>query len=170
MITVRRLTRDDFALMPGLVALLQDAVDHGASVGFLAPLDNGPAWDYWLSVMDKLESGLLCWVALDGQKVVGTVQLDPCMKQNGRHRGELCKMLTLSTHRRRGVAAQLVQALEAEARLKGLMMLFLDTEAQSPAEKFYQSQGWTRSAEIPWYALTAQGALCSTVFYYKQLK
>ena len=37
MITVRRLTRDDFALMPGLVTLLQDAVDHGASVGFLAP-------------------------------------------------------------------------------------------------------------------------------------
>ena len=98
------------------------------------------------------------------------MQLDPCMKQNGRHRGELCKMLTLSTHRRRGVAGQLVQTLEAEARLRGLMMLFLDTEAQSPAEKFYQAQGWTRAAEIPWYALTAQGALCATVFYYKQLK
>lgn len=169
MITARRLTRDDFALMPGLVALLQDAVDHGASVGFLAPLDNGPAWDYWLGVMDKLESGLLCWVAMDGQQLVGTVQLDPCTKQNGRHRGEVCKLLTLSSHRRRGVAALLMQQVEAEARLRGMKLLFLDTEAQSPAEKFYQSQGWARSGEIPWYALTAQGQLCATVFYFKML-
>ena len=91
------------------MALLQDAVDHGASVGFLAPLDNGPAWDYWLGVMDRLESGLICWVALDGQTIVGTVQLDPCTKQNGRHRGEVCKLLTLSSYRRRGVAALLMQ-------------------------------------------------------------
>jgi acetyltransferase len=168
-ITTRRLTRDDFALMPGLVALLQDAVDHGASVGFLAPLDNAPAWDYWLSVMDRLESGLLCWIALEGQTVAGTVQLEPCGKQNGRHRAEVMKLLTLASKRRRGIAAGLMQALESEARFRGLKLLFLDTEAQSPAERFYQSQGWARSAEIPCYALTAQGQLCATVFYFKVL-
>ncbi len=169
MLVVRRLTRDDFALMPGLVALLQDAVAHGASVGFLAPLDNAPAWDYWLSVMDKLAGDLVCWVAMEGQVVVGSVQLDPCMKQNGRHRGEVCKLLTLSSYRRKGVAAQLLAVLEQEARLRRLSTLFLDTEAQSGAEAFYQAKGFTRTAEIPAYALTATGEPCATVFYYKLL-
>jgi acetyltransferase len=169
MITIRRLTRDDLALMPGLVALLQDAVAHGASVGFLAPLENGPAWDYWLSVMDRLESGLICWLALEGQQVVGTVQLEPCAKQNGRHRGEVCKLLTLTTHRRRGIAALLMQQLESDARLHNMTLLVLDTEAQSAAEPFYQSQGWTRSAEIPGYALNPQGDPRATVFYFKAL-
>ena len=169
MLVVRRLTRDDFALMPGLVTVLQDAVAHGASVGFLAPLDNAPAWDYWLSVMDKLAGDIFCWVAMDGQQVVGTVQLDPCRKENGRHRGEVCKLLTLSSRRRQGVAVRLLTMLEREARLRGITTLFLDTEAQSAAEQFYQAQGWTRTAEIPAYALSTQGDLCATVFYYKLL-
>ena len=38
-------------LLPQLTALLQDAVDSGASVGFLPPLGPEVAEDYWAGVL-----------------------------------------------------------------------------------------------------------------------
>jgi acetyltransferase len=39
---------------PQLIGLLQDAVDSGASVGFLAPLSAGEAQRYWTKVFAQV--------------------------------------------------------------------------------------------------------------------
>ena len=42
---------------PALVALLRDAVESGASVGFLPPLEDAEAVSYWRAVADELRDG-----------------------------------------------------------------------------------------------------------------
>ena len=61
-----------------LIALLQDAVDGGASVGFLPPLGAEEARAYWESVAAALEDGgrRLSVARAAAGGIVGTVQLD----------------------------------------------------------------------------------------------
>jgi acetyltransferase len=40
--------------LPQLIGLLQDAVDSGASVGFLAPLSDDQAHQYWMKVFAQV--------------------------------------------------------------------------------------------------------------------
>lgn len=153
-----------------LVGLLTDAVEHGASVGFLPPLGAGEARAYWEEVVAGLASatrGLaLAWV--DG-RLAGTAQLVEAGKANARHRAEVCKVLVHSAFRRRGLGAALLRALEAHARGRGLSTLVLDTRQGDPAERLYLAQGWIRCGVIPEYFRTPEGTLDSTVVYYKLL-
>ena len=49
---------------PSLVALLRDVVDDGGSVGFLPPLSEEDAGEYWESVATAVKGGgRLLWVA-----------------------------------------------------------------------------------------------------------
>jgi acetyltransferase len=48
------------AQMKGLCDLLLDAVDSGASVGFLTPLDRDAATDYRRSVIEAIRDGDGC--------------------------------------------------------------------------------------------------------------
>src|SRR5271169_3451777 len=89
---LRRVTATDDALRPKLRALLADAVDHGASVGFLAPLKTELADRYWDGVFASLGSGRALWIAEEGGEVVGSVQLELCAKENGLHRAEVQKL------------------------------------------------------------------------------
>ena len=57
-----------------LVALLIDAVEAGASIGFLPPLPEGEARGYWRSVSEAQNRMLL--VAEAGRKIVGALGLD----------------------------------------------------------------------------------------------
>jgi GNAT superfamily N-acetyltransferase len=154
----------------GLIALLRDVVDGGASVGFLPPLREEEARVYWDGVIDALRGpGRLLWIARDGDVVVGTVQLDLCGKGNGLHRAEIMKLLVHSAHRRRGVARALMNAAEAEARRIGRTLLVLDTRAGDAAEPLYRSLGWICSGVIPQYARNGEGGLDPSAFYYKLL-
>ncbi|HXF80349.1 MAG TPA: GNAT family N-acetyltransferase [Usitatibacter sp.] len=167
---VRRVAGRDAALARGLCELLRDCVDHGASVGFLSPLDAAAAARYWERVLAAVEQGsLLLWVAEDGDRVVGSVQLEPCPKDNGRHRAELQKLLVLTAHRGRGLARALMAEAERFAREARRTLLVLDTEVGSVAESVYRTLGWTRAGEIPDYATTPAGKLHPTVYYYKRL-
>ena len=42
--------------LPDLIALLKNAVDDGASIGWIAPLNEAEAQRYWQSIMDTLEN------------------------------------------------------------------------------------------------------------------
>ncbi len=157
-------------LLPGLVALLQDAVDQGASVGFLAPLSAPRALAYWREVHGLVAAGRKnLWLALQDGAVVGSVQLEPCQRDNGRQRAEVQKLFVLSTLRRTGLAAALMQALEQHAQAQALRTLHLDTEEGSAAEAFYQRLGYQRVGVIPDYASSNHGVPCGTAIYYKQL-
>lgn len=158
------------ALVPALSALLIDCVEAGASIGFLSPLSVEEASQYWHKLQADLASGAcLIWVAREGDEVLGTVQLALEMRKNGRNRAGVQKLMVASSARRRGLAAQLMQALELRARQEQRGVLFLDTEQDSPAEVFYQNLGYQRVGVIPDYACSPQGDLQGTAIYYKLL-
>lgn len=168
---LNRVTAEGFAYYrDGLVALLLDAVAHGASVGFLANIDAQQANNYLDEVKQRLVSGeLLLWVIGKDKEVQGSVQLGLCQKLNGLNRAEVQKLLVHSEARRRGLGQQLMQALEAAARQKQRGLLYLDTEAGSDAEVFYRSLGYTKAGEIPDYACGPDGTYRPTALYYKLL-
>ena len=156
------------ALIPDLARLLLDAVDGGASVGFLPPLSRAEALEYARGVAAAVSAGgrVLLVARVDG-RVIGSGQLDLAQRANGRHRAEVAKVMTLSTWRGRGVGRSLMLALEDEARRLGRSTLVLDTRQGDSSEALYQSLSWIKAGVVPRYARSASGDLHNTVFYYK---
>lgn len=156
----------DKVLEYGLVDLLIDVVDNGASVGFLPPLDYATAADYWNTV---IAPGTTLWVAVAAGRIVGTVQLHRCLKQNGSHRGEIAKLMVHSSFRKQGLGRKLLSVAIAQAKSQGLTLLTLDTRAGDPSNHLYLSVGFVEAGRIPGYARSANGNLDETIFYYKNL-
>lgn len=154
-----------------LVALLQDTVAGGASVGFLPPLSDEEAGAYWRSVVAALrEPYRILLVAREAGAIVGTIQLDLASRANGSHRAEVVKLMVHSTKRRHGIGARLMQAIEAEAQRAGRTTLVLDTREGDPSERLYTGMGYVKAGSIPEYARSADGALHTTAFLYKLLE
>lgn len=158
------------AVLPDLIELLRDSVEGGASVGFLPPLAETEARDYWGGVIADLGSGArLLLVARQDGRAAGTVQLELARKPNARHRAEVQKLLVHSAARRQGIGRALLAAVEDSARRAGRTLLVLDTLQGSAAEPLYQSHGYTLVGIIPCYAQSANGALDATAIFYKLL-
>lgn len=154
-----------------LAELLGDAVDGGASVGFLPPLTDAEATAYWRSVIASVGAGsriLLVARGTEGQ-VVGSAQLALALQVNGRHRAEVQKVMVHTKARRRGIGRALMRAVEDRARQAGRMTLVLDTRQGDPSERLYTAMGYRKAGVIPAYARSANGALHATAFYYKLL-
>ncbi|MFC4586606.1 GNAT family N-acetyltransferase [Sphaerisporangium corydalis] len=153
-----------------LAGLMADVVHDGASVGFLAPLAPDAAVTWWENLVPAVAEGhLIVWVARDDDRVLGTVQLKLERIPNGRHRGEVAKLMVHPDAQGRGLGRRLLAALEQAAADAGLTLLLLDTETGSPAEHFYRTGGWTESGAIPAYAQDTAGTLRSTTIFYKLL-
>lgn len=155
----------------GLVALLRDTVDSGASIGFLPPLGADEARAYWREVAAAVDDGsrvLVVALTPDGG-VVGAGQLDLATRANARHRAEVAKVMVHRRARRQGLGRAVMLALETEARRHGRTTLILDTREGDPSEALYRGLGWTFAGAIPRYARSATGALDGTCFYYKLL-
>ncbi len=153
------------------VRLLRACVADGASIGFLPPLDEQEARAFWARVVNMLRAGdAWLWSAdVDGQ-LTGTVQLHAASSANGRHRGEVAKLMVDPDARRRGIGRALMLALEAHALAQGRTTLVLDTRAGDPSESLYSALGYQRVGEIPRYARSAGGQLDATAFFYKLLE
>ncbi len=158
--------RMDEATLAGLAELLTEVVADGASVGFLPPVSPEEARRYWSGV---LEPGVHLWIAADGGRIVGTVQLQLAMKANGSHRAEVAKLMVLPEARRRGLARRLMLAAEEKAAKLGRTLLVLDTREGDPSNLLYRSLGYVEAGRIPGYARSAGGKLDGTVIYYKVL-
>lgn len=157
-------------MLPKLVALLQDSVHNGSSVGFMPPLTFETAEEYWLETLNEVAQGKrILLVSSEAGDVTGAVQLALVTKQNGLHRAEVQKLLVNTRFRHRGIARALMSAIEESARAMGRTLLVLDTEQGSIAEQLYEKFGYTRSGVIPQYALSADGSLITTVVFYKLL-
>lgn len=166
---ITRIGSHDQHIANALTRLLQATVDGGASVGFLAPLAEAEAATYWKQTFADLGDDRLLWVAESDGEVVGTVQLCPSPKPNGRHRAEIQKLLVHPKHRRRGISTQLMNEAESAARSLGRWLLVLDTEASSAAELVYQKLGWIPCGGVPGFALSTLGVPTDNVYYYKEL-
>jgi GNAT superfamily N-acetyltransferase len=156
------------AALPGLCELLIDSVEHGASVGFLAPLSTAEALEYWQRIADAVNGGR-CVLLLAGDGVlVGTVQLDVDTLPNQPHRATVSKLLVRSSARRRGTGEALMAAVERAALERGRWLLTLDT-ATPEAERLYARMGWTAAGPIPDYAMNPDRSLTATTWYWKRL-
>jgi ribosomal protein S18 acetylase RimI-like enzyme len=153
-----------------LARLLIDAVEDGASIGFLAPLPEIEALAYWRSVVDAIGAGrrhLLA--AFEGNRLIGTVQLDLEPRANGRHRAEVMKLMVLRSDRRRGVARRLMAALLEVAGAQQRSLLLLDVRAGDPVEALYQNLGFRKFGEVPRHAQSPDGRFAASSFYYLEL-
>ncbi len=154
-----------------LSELLMDAVESGASVGFLPPLREAEALDYWRGVVAAMREGSrVLLVALEDGVVQGSVQLALETRANGNHRAEAMKLFVHRRARRRGLARALMAAAESTARQLGRTLLIMDTRKGGEAEKMCESLGYIRFGEVPGYARSGNGELHATVFYYRALR
>jgi ribosomal protein S18 acetylase RimI-like enzyme len=151
-----------------LAALLVDAVDSNASVGFPAGLSFGDARSWWQERLADPHATVL--VERDGDgRVVGTVQLVRTATPNGRHRAEVAKLMVHRRARRQGAGERLMRQVEAEAVRLGLTLLFLDTETDSDGDRLYRRLGWEVAGVIPGFAYRPDGVLRPTTFLFRTL-
>ena len=154
-----------------LLALLTACVDGGASIGFLAPLSLAEADAYWRKIFSDLPGGMrVLLVAREGGSIIGSAQLMCEARANGRHRAEVQKVMVRPSHRRRGIAARLMDTIEAMARGRGVTLLFLDTsDSHAGAREFYETLSYTYVGGIPGYALDPRGVPEQNAIFYKTL-
>lgn len=153
-------------------SLLSDAVTHGASIGFMLPLEADEAEAYWRGVAGQIDGGgkvLLAALGADGS-LLGCGQLAFESRANGRHRVEVQKLMVRHAARGCGIGAAIMRALEAEARRAGRTLLFLDTSVgASGAVKFYEKLGYTFVGSIPDYARDPDGAFAPNAIFFKRI-
>ena len=152
-----------------LALLLLDAVDSGASVGFVDSISLESAEAWWGERIAKADERAIFLVARDENGIAGTVQLLPAPMPNQRHRADIAKLLIHRRARRRGLGSRLMSEIERRARSAGFTLLTLDTKRGDGAESLYRRSGWTEVGVIPGYATDPDGTVCDTVIFYKRL-
>ena len=153
-----------------LTSLLMDAVEGGASLGFLKPLDEARARTYWEGVSKAVQAGdKALLVAEIGGAILGTVQVVLDMPQNQPHRGEISKMIVHTKVRQLGLGMRLLGAAEERARFAGKSLMVLDTQTGSAAEHLYKKAGYSPLPPLPDYALTPEGTLAPTTIFWKRI-
>lgn len=175
-ITVRRIRADEArdraaTLAQALADVLIDCVEGGASVSFMLPFTREKALNFWHGVLQAVarKERVLLVAETAASHIIGTVQLITALPDNQPHRADVAKMLVHRDARRRGVAAQLMAAVDQAAREEGKTVLVLDTVTGGDAERLYQRAGWQPVGTVPNYALMPDGAWCGTTFFHKQL-
>ncbi len=158
------------ARVPELAEILLDCVEGGASVSFMSPFTMAEAERFWRGVAEGVADGSVVLLAALGRgRAVGTVHLRLATPPNQPHRADVAKLLVHRAARGRGVAAALMDRLEADARAHGRTLLTLDTMTNSAAERLYERLGWTRVGVIDGYALFPDGRLGATTIFFKRL-
>ncbi|MFJ3216842.1 GNAT family N-acetyltransferase [Kitasatospora sp. NPDC086801] len=171
--TVGQVTAEDLdGAAEELAGLLVATVHGGGSLGFLAPLGHDEAVAWWRALAPEVAAGrLLLWTVraeADG-RLAGTIQLRPAVPANGRHRGDVAKLMVHPADRGQRLAGRLLAALEKRAAELGLRLLVLDTETGSPAERLYEAAEWTRVGSVPDYATDPAGVAHPTTIFFKAL-
>jgi len=158
--------------IPGLGALLRDAVDGGASVNFVAGVTQDATEAWWAARRPAVMAGTITvFVARDGDgRIVGSTLLDRSINPNSPHRAEIGKVIVHRSARRQGLGSALMLAAESRARDEGRWMLVLDTVTGSPAAAMYEALGWQTAGTIPDYALDVHGRPEPATYYYKDLR
>ena len=153
-----------------LAEILVEAVADGASVSFMHPLTPDVARSFWSTSLAAADAGgRVVLGAMEDGALVGTVTLHLDCPPNQGHRGEIAKLMTRVSSRRRGIAGALMLEAERIARERGRTLLTLDTATLDGAGSFYEKLGFVRAGVIPDYALTPDGRLSGTILYWKRV-
>ena len=154
-------------LIPELANVLVNAVNGGASLGFIPPMTLDDAHDYWFAIRSELDSGRRLLVgAFCGDGIVGAGQLLLPSWPNAAHRAEIQKMVVAESMRGRGVGRSLMEALHSVARDYGRTLILLNTRHGSSPERFYRSLGYEEVGVVPGYTLGPDGERLDSVALY----
>jgi GNAT superfamily N-acetyltransferase len=163
-------TTPSLELFSQLVDLLQDAVQSGASVGFLSPLSTAEARNFWMAVLEDVARGdRVVLLATENRNVVGCAQLLLSSRINARHRAEVQKLLVHSQHQKRGLGRALLQAIEKVAAQKGRSLVLADARVGGPGEQLFLHSGYTKVGAIPRYQRGPDGHFDSTAIFFRNL-
>jgi GNAT superfamily N-acetyltransferase len=153
-----------------LIALLQDSVESGASIGFWHPLSVEHAREFWEDVFSSVKKGnRILLVSREGNEITGTVQLDLARKPNATHRAEVQKLLVHTTYRGKGLGKTLLKAIEDKAREHGRKLLVLDTKVGEPSEQLYIKYGYQSVGIIPNFVIEPDDKYYGTHVFYRWL-
>lgn len=153
-----------------LASVLVDAVDHGASVNFMAGFDLPAARAFWAGVIPGLVSGAQFLLVAEARgRILGTVIVSFAPQPNAPHRAEIGKMLVHSSIRRAGLGTRLLAEAERRAKAAGRTLLLLDTATGSEGERLYRRCGWREVGTIPGHSYTPDGRLWGATIFMKQL-
>ena len=153
-----------------LTALLTDAINNGASVGYVLPVEHNMINAYWRAIAEDVSAGSIALFAIrENEHIAASAQLAFCGKPNGRHRAEVQKVLVHSAHRRKGFGGRLMRAIEAHAFNCQRSLLVLDTETDSAGQRLYEATGYTAAGIIPRFAIGNSGGFVPTTYMYKIL-
>lgn len=156
--------------LSALAEVLCDCVEGGASVSFMAPFSRAEAEAFFQKAIAGVEQGeRVLLAAFDGARLIGTVQIVLATPPNQPHRADVAKLLVHRSGRGRGIAKELMKAVEEASLRAGKTLLVLDTVTGSVAEKLYKDLGWTVVGVIPDYALFPDGRYCDTTVFFKKL-
>lgn len=169
---ITEITRSTFYdVVPALADILHASVLAGASIGFIEPFDHIDATMFWKGIGAKLApERRILWVATQGGRIVGTVQLDIDMMPNQPHRAEVAKLMVHPDARGQGHAVALMKTLEQRALDLGKSQITLDTRTGDKAEPLYHKLGYKTAGVVPNFCLDPQThAMDSTTYMYKIL-
>ncbi len=153
-----------------LADLLIETVAAGGSVSFMHPLAPERASAFWQASLAAAARGeRVVLGAHAGATLIGTVTLLLDCPENQPHRGEIAKLMTRPSHRRRGVARALMLAAERLAIERARTLLTLDTAVEDGAAGLYEALGFQHAGVIPDYALKPHGGLTGTILYWKRI-
>jgi ribosomal protein S18 acetylase RimI-like enzyme len=162
--------RSNPKVIAALTETLVEAVASGASLSFMHPLAPEVAAAFWTkSLADADAGGRVVLGAMHEGQLVGTVTLHLDCPPNQPHRGEIAKLITRLSWRRRGVGRVLMLEAERIARERGRTLLTLDTGTDDGAGALYEKLGFVKAGVIPDYALKPYGGLQGTIIYWKRI-
>jgi GNAT superfamily N-acetyltransferase len=164
-------TTPSLELFSELVGLLQDAVESGASVGFLAPLSTAEARNYWMAALSEVARGeRVILLARDGVSIIGCAQLHLTARPNARHRAEIQKLVVHTQWQGKGLGRALLGAIEKVAIEKGRTLLLADAREGGYGDRLFARSGYTRVGLIPRYQRGSDGHYDSTVIFYRSIE
>ena len=153
-----------------LSVLILDAVQHSASVNFMAEVPPSIVDSFWRRQFPEIAgSRTRLLIAERDGKLVGTVLLFLAQQPNAPHCADIGKLLVLSSARRQGIGRRLLLTAESLALEAGRTLLMLDTETGSAGEALYRTLGWTEFGRVPDHSYQPDGRLADTTFFYKIL-
>jgi ribosomal protein S18 acetylase RimI-like enzyme len=121
-----------------------------------------------IAALDDRERVVLVAEEGDGEPV-GMAQLVFSGATNADHRGEVQRVGVAAAFRGRGVGKRLMAALEAEARERGLTLLWLTTHESTDACRFYEAIGYRKLGVMPNYSRRPDGTLWPGAFFFREL-
>jgi len=158
------------AALPELTELFADTVNSGSPLGFLAPITQATARDYWMSLIRELESGSrLLLIARSENGVIGSGQLALSQRPNSPHLAVVEKLFVARTSRGQGVGKSLMQALHEAARERGRTLITLNTRHGEAPEVFYKSLGYKEVGVIPGWTIDRSGKRYDHAELYRDL-